>query len=72
MFGESNIEACINNLIRNFDENYIDTKYLNYHDMFENDDFKRKQSILKTMNLFLPQVMIDKTYMDNLLEILNK
>lgn len=72
LFGESNIEACINNLIRNFDENYIDTKYLYYHDTFENDVFKRKQSILKTMNLFLPQVMIDKTYMENLLEILNK
>ena len=72
LFGDDRIESCIKNLIRNFDENYIDIKYLSYHDMFRDNEFERKRDILRTMNLFLPQVIVDKTYMDNLLEILNK
>lgn len=72
LFGESSIEECINNLIINSNENYIDTKYLHFHNIFEDYELERKQNILKTMNLFLPQVMVDRTYMDNLLEILNK
>lgn len=72
LFGESNIEACINNLIHNYNEKYIDVKYLNYPEMFGHVEFKRKQNILKNMNLFLPQVLVDKSYLDNLLDILNK
>lgn len=72
LFGESNIETCINNLIHNYNEKYINVKYLNYSEMFGNVEFKWKQNILKNMNLFLPQVLVDKSYLDNLLDILNK
>ena len=72
LFGESNIETCINNLIHNYNEKYINVKYLNYSEMFGDVEFKWKQNILKNMNLFLPQVLVDKSYLDNLLDILNK
>ena len=40
LFGESNIETCINNLIHNYNEKYINVKYLNYSEMFGDVEFK--------------------------------
>jgi len=72
LFGKSTIERCINSLINNCNECYIDIKFLNYVDPFDDGKFRSTQNLLKEMNLFLPQVAVGKTYMENLLEILNK
>lgn len=70
--GEPNIDTCINNLMHNFNREYLDIKYLSYVEAFRDQKFKDAKEALKTMNLFLPQVLVNKSYIDNLMEILNK
>lgn len=69
--GESDINTCLTKLTINFYEKYIDVKYLYYVEVFGDSKFKNDMAILKNMNPFIPQVLVDKTYGDNLLEILN-
>lgn len=71
LFGERSIEGCIDQLVRFSNELYIDTAYLGYSGNYELEESKRRYDILETMNFFLPRVMADKSYMDNLLEILS-
>ena len=58
--------------MHNFNREYLDIKYLSYVEAFCDQKFKDAKEALKTMNLFLPQVLVHKSYIGNLMEILNK
>ena len=69
---EKRVEECISLLNQYSDRKYIDVKNLNIVDSSAPNKIKEERRILKEMYFFLPQVKEEKSYMDNLLEILNK
>lgn len=67
----SSIEQYLNYLGRYRNQNYMDIKYLNVIPGFHDDEFVKKQNIMKTMSIVIPYINSELTYIEALRRILN-
>ncbi len=70
-FTDCNIESCIGALKRYGSKTYIDVKYKEFIDVPGIKNFEQERGILERMNVFIPQLTIDATYITNLITLLN-
>lgn len=71
LYDGSNLEGYINNFTVYAYVAYIDLKFINYSSEPLNETLRSQRNALRNMHMFMPQVLLNKTYIENLHEILN-